>query len=305
MRNHWEVDDLGRSVMAVPPLARTAELAFAKAENETLLRRLHEGGVTTYLYGGNANLYNVGVDEYAELLDQLAEICPDDGWIIPSAGPDYGKARDQAAILRSRSFPLTMLLPGSFPAHPDGVERLARDFAQALGAGILLYIKTETLDPERIGRLYADGSVAAVKYAIPRSDPRDDPYLTALLTQIPAGRVMSGFGEMPAITHLRHFGLAGFTSGSVCLAPRRSREMLAACRASDWDGAERIKAEFAPFEEWRNRIDPIGVLHYALGWSGLEDMGPILPSAGPPAEDLRPAIEASARRLGPTALVPA
>ena len=32
--------------------------------------------------------------------------------------------------------------------------------------------------------------------------------------------VVSGMGELPAIIHLRDFGLAGFTSGCVCIAPR-------------------------------------------------------------------------------------
>ena len=43
------------SVIAVPPLARGADLTLNKAENTTLVRHLEAGGVNTLLYGGNAN----------------------------------------------------------------------------------------------------------------------------------------------------------------------------------------------------------------------------------------------------------
>lgn len=297
MREQWETDDLCGSVIAVPPLARTAGFAFEPTANAALLNRLRNGGVTTYLYGGNANFYNVGACEYADLLDGLEAICPDDGWIIPSAGSDYGKLMEQAAVLRNRRFPLVMLLPGWFPAHAHGIERLVRDFAQAAGTAPLLYLKQDVLSPAIIGKLFAEGSISAVKYAIPRPDALRDLYLEELVKEVPRSRLVSGFGEVPAIAHMQGFALAGYTSGSVCLAPRQSTQMLAAAKAGDWAAAEQIKTEFAPFEAQRDAIDPIGVLHYALGWSGLEDMGPILPTAGEPAEHLRPAIAKAAQAL--------
>ena len=47
--------DLARSVIAVPPLARFPNLELNSAANRALIRHLQEGGVTTLLYGGNAN----------------------------------------------------------------------------------------------------------------------------------------------------------------------------------------------------------------------------------------------------------
>ena len=40
---------------------------------------------------------------------------------IPSIGADFGKAANQAAILRERAFPTAMVLPLSFPATPAGL----------------------------------------------------------------------------------------------------------------------------------------------------------------------------------------
>ena len=83
--------DLARSVIAVPPLARFPNLELNSAANRALIRHLEEGGVTTLLYGGNANFYNVGIYEYAAILAFLEQAVAVDSWVIPFAGPDFGK----------------------------------------------------------------------------------------------------------------------------------------------------------------------------------------------------------------------
>jgi hypothetical protein len=65
--------DLARSVIAVPPLARFPNLDLNAAANRILIRHLEQGGVTTLMYGGNANFYNVGLYEYAAILDLLEQ----------------------------------------------------------------------------------------------------------------------------------------------------------------------------------------------------------------------------------------
>src|SRR3546814_17099570 len=92
--------DLQRSVIAVPPLARKADLSLDTSANQALLRHLEQGGVRSVMYGGNAHFYNVGVSEYARLVDFLAEAAGDDHWLLHSAGPDYGTLIDHADILR-------------------------------------------------------------------------------------------------------------------------------------------------------------------------------------------------------------
>src|SRR5262252_10528018 len=103
--------DLAASVLAVPPLARRADLTLSPEANRKLVAHLQDGGVRTLMYGGNANFYHMPLSEYAATLDFIAEAAGADTWVIPSAGADYGKLMDQAAILRTRAFPTAMALP--------------------------------------------------------------------------------------------------------------------------------------------------------------------------------------------------
>ena len=93
--------DLSRSVLAVPPLARRGDLEPDPAANRQLIRHLEAGGVTTLMYGGNANFYNVGLYEYGAILDFLEQAVAADTWVIPAAGPDFGKpaASPERALL--------------------------------------------------------------------------------------------------------------------------------------------------------------------------------------------------------------
>ena len=271
-------DDLAASVIAVPPLARHRDLTISNADNRALIQHLEDGGVRTLLYGGNANLYNVGASELPELLDMLEEEAGDDTWVIPSVGPDYGKLMDQLPILKGRDFPTVMLLPLGFPATSDGVATGIRRFAERFGRPVIVYVKSDGyLEPAQIGALAEDGLVAAIKYATVRRDPREDAYLRALLDVVDRRVVVSGIGERPAIVHLRDFGLQGFTSGSVCVAPSRSMRILALCKAERWDDAMREREAFLPLEDCRDALSPIRVLHEAVTLAGIADMGPMLP----------------------------
>jgi len=96
---------LERSVIAVPPLARTTELAIHLEPNQTMVRHLEDGGVRSILYGGNANFYHLRLEEYADILDALADMADSDTKVIPSVGPTYGMMIEQARNLATRDFP--------------------------------------------------------------------------------------------------------------------------------------------------------------------------------------------------------
>jgi dihydrodipicolinate synthase/N-acetylneuraminate lyase len=110
-----------------------------------------------------------------------------------------------------------------------------------------------------------------------RGDPGDDEYLRRLLDVVDRRIVISGIGEQPAVVHLRDFGLGGFTSGCVCVAPKLSAAMLRAMRAGNWPEAEKSRRIFKPLEDLRNEINPIRVLHEAVRLAGIADTGPLLP----------------------------
>ena len=270
--------DLQRSVIAVPPLARHEDLSLNEAANGALLAHLEAGGVRNVMYGGNANFYNVGVSEYARIVDMLVGLAGEDTWILPSVGPDYGKMMDQAAILRSRAFPTAMLLPMSFPWTDEGLAAGIRRFTDALGKPAVVYIKSaDYLAPATVARLIEEGRIVALKYAVVRADPAQDAYLSALRQAVDARWIVSGIGERPAIAHWREFGLRSFTSGSVCVAPRGSMRLLRLLGAGRYDEAEAVRQRYLPLEDCRDEVSPIRVLHDAVTLAGVADMGPMLP----------------------------
>jgi dihydrodipicolinate synthase/N-acetylneuraminate lyase len=59
---------VARSVMAVPPLARDSAGQIDAEANTRIIRHLEAGGVSLLLYGGNANLYHLPLEEYDPLL---------------------------------------------------------------------------------------------------------------------------------------------------------------------------------------------------------------------------------------------
>jgi dihydrodipicolinate synthase/N-acetylneuraminate lyase len=291
-------EDLQSSVIAVPPLCRNKDLSLSKARNNRLIKHMYKGGIRTLLYGGNANLYNIAVSEYHSMLRMLQELAPEDMWIVPSVGPMYGTAMDQAKILTEFAFPTAMLLPTLFPSKPAGVATAVRHFVEKSGIKAVLYIKDGAyITPELAAELVNDGLISWIKYAIVEPDPKKDPYLKKLLKLVDPNIVISGIGEQPAIVHMRDFGVAGFTAGCVCVAPSRSTAMLKAILKKDYAAAEAIREEFVALEDLRNAHSPILVLHHAVELAGVANTGPVLPLLTGLPENLLPKIEKAAKAL--------
>ncbi len=271
-------EQLNSSVIAVPPLARDADLKINPAENAKIIRHIEAGGVSTLLYGGNANFYHLALSEYAETLAMLTSAAGEDTLVVPSVGPAYGTMMDQADILDDLDFPTVMVLPMQGLTTDAGVAAGFRKFVEALEKPAVLYLKFEGyLEPETVARLVDDGLVSWIKYAIVREDPAEDAYLSRLVDLVDPRLIVSGIGEQPAITHLTNFKINGFTSGCVCVRPDLSQKMLRAVNAGDLETAETIRGLFKPLEDLRNEINPIRVLHQAVALAGLAETGPALP----------------------------
>lgn len=286
------------SVIAVPPLARHADLSLNREANRAIFRHIEAGGVTTFLYGGNANFYHIRLSEFGAALDLLAEEAGEHSLVIPSVGPCYGTMMDQVPVLKGHAFPTVMVLPMQGVLTDDGVATGFRHFVEALGRPSVLYLKDEGyLRPATAAKLVRDGLVSFIKYAIVREDPARDAYLTELLALIGGDLVVSGIGEQPAIVHVRDFGLTGYTSGCVCIAPDLSRRMFLAIQSGAWGEAEEIREIFRPLEDLRNSIHPIRVLHEAVSLAGIADTGELLPLMSRVAESDRAPIAAAAKTL--------
>lgn len=271
-------EQLNSSVIAVPPLARDAELKINREENGKIIRHIEAGGVATLLYGGNANFYHIAPSEYAEALEIISTESADNTLIVPSVGPAYGTMMDQITTLRNFNFPTVMVLPMQGLTTDTGVANGFRKFVETLGQPAVLYIKFEGyLEPETVAQLVNEGLVSWIKYAIVRDDPAKDDYLSRLVEVVDPRLIVSGIGEQPAITHLTRFQINGFTSGCVCIRPDLSQKMLAAINNGQLDIAETIRKTFHPLENLRNEINPIRVLHEAVASTGIGMTGPALP----------------------------
>lgn len=290
--------EFSSTVMAVPPLARRADLSLDANENLKLIRHIEAGGVRTLLYGGNANLYHVAVSEYRELLDMLAQSAGPDTRVIPAIGPDYGKMLDQARILAQTSFRTAMVLPLAGFTTSEGVEAGLTRIADAAGIPLTLYIKSENyVDVDTLARLVDRGTLIAVKYAIVRNNPAEDAYLRRLLESVNPARVVSGMGERPALVHVRDFGLASWTTGSGCIASHSVTALLRAAKEARHADAQRIYDAFMPLETLRDNISLIRVLHDAVTFSGIADMGSILPLLSGTPKEHHAAVDAATQAL--------
>jgi len=275
-------EQLNASVIAVPPLARDADLKLNREENAKVIRHIEAGGVSTLLYGGNANFYHLAPSEYAEALDIIATESAENTLVVPSVGPAYGTMMDQTSVLKDFDFPTVMVLPMQGLITDAGVANGFRRFVEALGKPAVLYIKFEGyLEPETVAALVNEGLVSWIKYAIVRKDPAQDDYLSRLVQLVDPRLIVSGIGEQPAITHLTKFQINGFTSGCICVRPDLSQAMLTAINNGNLDLAESIRDIFKPLEDLRNEINPIRVLHQALSLAGIANTGPILPLLSP------------------------
>ncbi|HPH13005.1 MAG TPA: dihydrodipicolinate synthase family protein [Burkholderiaceae bacterium] len=293
-----QIDEFSASVLAVPPLARQPDLTLDVVQNRKLIRHIEAGGFRTLLYGGNANLYHTSTREYGQLLDMLATSAADTTRVIPAIGPDFGKMMDQALLLRNTGYRTAMVLPMQGFTTPEGVAEGISRFVDVAGIPVTLYIKSEQyIDIDTLGRLVDEGRIAAVKYAIVRDDPAQDPYLQALVQRITAARVVSGMGERPTLVHLAQFGLASFTTGSGCIAPKACMALLRALKQKDMPRAQAIYDLFMPLETLRDSISLIRVLHDAVTLSGVADMGSHLPLLSASPANRHADIQAVARTL--------
>jgi dihydrodipicolinate synthase/N-acetylneuraminate lyase len=294
----FEPHEIAASVWAVPPLAHRADESLDPEQNARLVRHLEAYGIRTLLYGGNANFHHLPPSEYRATLEMLAGVAAPGSWVIPSAGPDYGRLHDQATLIRDLPFAAVLALPESGPTTGPGIMTGLRRFSERARKPLVLYLKSEAyLRPAQVAALVDDGSVCIVKYAVPREDPTGDPYLEALLAMVDRRLVVSGMGERPAPIHLREFGLAGYTSGGACLAPRTAVALAGALLAGDATRSARLRAAFLPLEDLRDRFGSIPVLHAAVTLSGIADMGPLRPLLHDLEPDRLPAVAAAVQSL--------
>jgi dihydrodipicolinate synthase/N-acetylneuraminate lyase len=274
-----------RGVFAVPPLARQNDSARSIdfEQNDLIVKHIYDGGITRLIYGGNAFLYHLTLAEFEALLEWLSGVS-NDLWLIPSVGPSFGRAMDQAPLLRRHGFNVAMMLPCGDPRDAAGLEQGYREFVSASGCKLIVYLKDESnfgsdknAGLDAVSRLVDDGACVGIKYAVVRDDPKHDPYLESLLARVDRKYIISGIGERPAIVHLRDWRLTGFTTGSGCIAPSLSQQLFERLTVADYEMAAQLRAKFIPLEDLRDEWGPARVLHHATELAEIARTGPIAP----------------------------
>ena len=257
-----------RGVFAVPPLPRRtdARRTLDLDEAERVAAHVARGGITRFLYGGNAFLYHVTLAEYEALLDWLAGF-PKRRWAIPSVGPSFGRAIDQARLLRRHSLPVRDGAavqrsarcggPGSRPSRDRGRGGSApHPLSQDRGR---LVRKRQDGRPRCHRRgSSSDGVCVAIKYAVVRPDPvgRPVPDGAARARGPREGRV-SGMGERPAVVHLQAFELAGLHDRLRLPRPSLSATRCSPPASPGLDGGRgRCGAAFLPARGPARRVGP-------------------------------------------------
>jgi dihydrodipicolinate synthase/N-acetylneuraminate lyase len=281
-------DDL-RGVFAVPPLARRndAKRTIDFDQNELIVKHITAGGISRLLYGGNAFLYHVTLSEFELLLEWLSSVSREQ-WLIPSIGPSFGRAIEQAELLGKYSYQIAMMLPCADPRDAEGLEVGYRQIADVARAKLIVYLKDESnfgLNREAgldaVARLVDDGICIGIKYAIVRENPSHDSYLEGLLARVDRKHVISGIGERPAVIHVRDWKLSGFTTGSGCIAPRLSQQLFECLSRQDFEAADSLREQFIPLEDLRDMWGPARVLHHAIEVAGIAATGSITPYVSP------------------------
>src|SRR4030095_3286918 len=268
-----------RGVFAVPPLARQNDSARSIdfEQNDLIVKHIYDGGITRLIYGGNAFLYHLTLAEFEALLEWLSGVS-NDLWLIPSVGPSFGRAMDQAPLLRRHGFNVAMMLPCGDPRDAAGLEQGYREFVSASGCKLIVYLKDESnfgsdknAGLDAVSRLVDDGACVGIKYAVVRDDPKHDPYLESLLARVDRKYIISGIGERPANVHLRDWRLTGFTTGSGCIAPSLSQQLFERLTVADYEMAAQLRVKFIPLVDLRDEWRPAqGVPRGAcVAWSGL------------------------------------
>jgi dihydrodipicolinate synthase/N-acetylneuraminate lyase len=289
---------LSRSVVALPPLARGAEARPDLEQNRRIAAYIESGGIRVLLYGTQALVPHVRPTEYGALLDLLEAAAGPETTVIPAIGPTHGLLLEQAEVLRGRDFPTAQLLPCPDMGSAGAVERAVGEAVAALGKPVVLTVtEPGPLTPPVVGRLAERGLVSFVIYDVERDDPAEDPLLRELVQTVDPRLVVSGRGEAVAVVHLREFGLGSFASGCAAVASRLSQSLLEAIRAGEWVEAGELRGLFRKLEDLRRKLDPVAVLHEAIGFAGIADMGPLPPVLTPVNERYLSRVREAAQSL--------
>ncbi len=125
-----------------------------------------------------------------------------------------------------------MVLPLAGFTTSEGVEAGLTRIVDAAGIPLTLHIKSEDyVEVETLARLVEQGTLLAVEVCDRPPESRSTiPTCAACCNVCRRPRSYRAWASGPALVHLREFGLAAWTTGSGCIAPRMVTALLHAAK---------------------------------------------------------------------------
>ena len=284
MRIMQQADCHNVLVVAITP--RKADRSIDLEGIERNVRHLCDQGVDFIMPEcGTGLVYDATLAEYEAVVGAYMDAAGDRALIVPGIGPGYGRSLEMGQIAKSLGVAGVMIMPIVGPASANGTHIGLRDIAEKTQLPTILYQRRLDIMPvEQVVELCALDEVVGLKYAV------DD---LAAFEQIAgaAGQkaaMVCGMAEEPCIDYMAA-GAVGFSSGMANFSPRMSLAILRRFAAGDRAGAEDLRQQMVPFEDFRGERAArysSSALHAAMDRAGLAG-GPVVPFAEDvAAEDL-------------------
>ena len=268
------------------------------------------------LYGGNAFLYHITLDEFEALLGWLAGVPGDALGRFPSLGPSFGRAMDQARLLRRHAFRCAMMLPCGDPRDARGMEAGLREIADAAGMPLILYLKSEDGFGADLERGPRRGRPADRRRRRGRDQVRRRARRSAATIRISTACCAASIARASSAAWASgRRSCTCATSSSAASRPARAASRPRSCSALfDACAAQRLgraprrcAPRFMPLEDLRDAWGPARVLHHATELAGIAPTGPdpavrLARSTAPSSTQLAPvarALAGSARMSRP------
>jgi len=269
---------MGIVAVTVTPFDKSLRLDLPALEKHIAFLADHGIEVLT-INGGTGEFYALTVDEANQVVDCVTASTDSDSTVIGSVGHDLETAIRMAKHAESAGCDGVMV---HYPANPyigdAGYLEYVTAVANAVGIGIVPYVRSGLLDDSTVLRLLDLPNVVAIKYAV------NDLLKFADLIDATAGEsdVTWCCGTAEAWAPLFYSaGATAFTSGLANVSPKLALGMRDALSSRDAGRVRDLWAEVRPFEELRTSNGSaanVTVLKEAMHRLGLG-----LPYVRPPA----------------------
>ncbi len=268
-------------VVAITP--RNADRSIDLPGIARNVRYLCERGVNFIMPEcGTGLVYDATLAEYEAVVGAYMDAAAGAALIVPGIGPGYGRALEMGEIARSLGVAGVMIMPIVGPASANGVHVGLRDIAEKSKLPTILYQRRLDIMPvEQVVELCRVDEVVGLKYAVDDLDA----FKRIESEAGTAAAMVCGMAEEPCIDYMAA-GAVGFSSGMANFSPRMSLAILRRFVAGDRSGAEQLRRQMVPFEDFRGERAArysSSALHAAMDRVGLAG-GPVVPFAEDVAE---------------------